>query len=318
MTRRILVTGATGFVGRALCERLTQRGVCVRAATRTPASAVHSAAEVCVVGEIGAQTDWQRALSGVDCVLHLAARAHVMSSVAAADELYQEVNARGTARLAAAAAAAGITRFMYLSSVKVNGEGGADVSYSASDEPRPQDPYGRSKWQGEQELRRAAAHSAMEFVIVRAPLVYGAGVRANFLRLMRWVDRGTPLPFGAIHNRRSLISVWNLADALQFLVEHPAAGENVWMVADDADVSTPELIQALGRALQCQPRLFNVPPAILSLLARLSGRSAELQRLCGSLRVDSRPIREQLRWQAPLTLAAGLERTAAWYRAAAT
>jgi nucleoside-diphosphate-sugar epimerase len=311
------VTGATGFVGRVLCELLTRRGLRVRAATRTPAPAGGAFAEVSPVGEIGAQTEWQAALEGVDWVLHLAARAHVMGVAAAETDAYQEVNARGTARLVTAAAAAGVTRLVYLSSVKVNGEATAGAAYSALDEPQPQDAYGRSKWQGERELQALAQGSALEFAIVRAPLVYGAGVRANFLRLMSWVDRGTPLPFGSVHNLRSLIGVWNLADVLLRIAEHPAAAGRVWMVSDGADVSTPELIRALGRALGRSPRLVRVPVALLRLAARLAGRGAEVQRLCASLQVDSTPVRTQLGWEPPLTLAAGLERTAAWYRSEA-
>jgi UDP-glucose 4-epimerase len=206
---------------------------------------------------------------------------------------------------------------VYLSSVKVNGEATAGAAYSALDEPQPQDAYGRSKWQGERELQALAQGSALEFAIVRAPLVYGAGVRANFLRLMRWVDRGTPLPFGSVHNLRSLIGVWNLADVLLRIAEHPAAAGRVWMVSDGTDVSTPELIRALGRALGRSPRLVRVPVALLRLAARLAGRGAEVQRLCASLQVDSTPVRTQLGWEPPLTLAAGLERTAAWYRSEA-
>lgn len=313
MTRRVLVTGATGFVGRTLCEVLTQRGLRVRAATRTAQVPCANAAEVCVVGEINQRTDWSRALEDVDWVMHLAARAHLLGATAADADAYREVNSLGTAALTAAAARSGVSRFVFLSSVKVNGEATPARPYSARDEPRPADPYAVSKWEGELAVRHASSGSRIQSAIVRSPLVYGPGVRANFLRLLRWVDRGMPLPFAAVRNRRSLISVWNLADVLIRVAEHPAAPGRVWMVSDGSDVSTTDLVRALALAMGRKARLLPVPVRLLYLAGTLAARQAEIDRLCGSLVVDISETREQLEWTPPLTLQAGLERTVAWY-----
>jgi nucleoside-diphosphate-sugar epimerase len=313
MTKHVLVTGATGFVGRALCEALTQRGMRVRAATRTPCPTLENAAEICVVGEIGSRTDWNSALEGVDWVMHLAARAHVLAGGKEQDAVYREVNTLGTAALAAAAARSGATRFVYLSTVKVNGDSSAEVVYTSHDEPRPSDAYALSKWQGELALQGISPGSQMQCSTVRSPLVYGTRVRANFLRLMRWVDRGVPLPFGAVSNRRSLISVWNLSDALIRVAEHRAAGGRVWMVSDGADLSTPDLVRGIGRAMGRRVRLVSVPVGLLRLAGTLSARRAEVDRLCGSLVVDISETRSQLDWSPPFTLQASLDRTVASY-----
>ena len=273
MTKRVLVTGAAGFVGRTVCEALTRRGLRVRAAKHTTPPVSDSGAEICVVGEIGSRTDWSRALEGVDWVMHLAARAHLTRGGARDNAAYREVNALGTARLAAAAARSGVARLVYLSSVKVNGEMSA-VPYSAHDEPRPADAYALSKWEGELAVRDAALGSPMQCSIIRSPLVYGSGVRANFLRLMRWVDRGMPLPFGAVKNLRSLISVWNLADALIRAAEHQAAPGHVWMVSDGADVSTPDLVRALALAMGRPVRLVSVPIGLLYFAGTIGARAA--------------------------------------------
>jgi nucleoside-diphosphate-sugar epimerase len=310
-----LVTGATGFVGRILCETLTRRGMQVRAAIRRSCPPSTSVAETCVVGDIGSTTDWDEALAGVDWVMHLAAHAHVLRGGAADATAYHEVNARGTERLAEAAARSGVARLIYLSTVKVNGEATAGVPYAPEDEPRPVGAYALSKWHGEQALREIARSSQLEDVTVRSPLVYGAGVRANFLHMMDWIGRGTPLPFGAVRNLRSLISVWNLADVLVRSAEHPRAAGRVWMVSDGTDVSTPELLRALGQAMGRRVKLAAVPVTLLRIAGALAGKRGELDRLCGSLVVDIRETRSQLEWTPPLTLQSGLQRTAAWYLA---
>jgi nucleoside-diphosphate-sugar epimerase len=312
VSQRVLVTGANGFVGRILCEALASRGLKVRAATRTPASV---ADENVVIGQIGSHTDWSAALEDVQWVFHLAARVHMLGRPAPADlETYREVNARGTAVLATAAARAAVGRFVYLSSIKVNGEGSRSGCYSRTDAPQPADAYAVSKWEGELAVRDAAAGSAMQWATVRSPLVYGAGVGANFLRLIRWVDRERLLPFGAVNNRRSLISVWNLADVLIRAAEHPAAASKVWLVADGPDLSTPQLVRTLARALERQPRLLAVPPLLLRTAAALTGQRAAMARLCGSLAVDSSATRSGLDWTPPLSLEEGVRRTVAWYR----
>lgn len=312
---RVLVTGANGFVGRVLCEILTQAAFTVRAAVRTPRPLVAGIAESVAVGDIGVATDWQAALLGVDCVIHAAARAHILHDEAAGSDLYFETNERGTQRLADAAARARVRRFVYLSSVKVNGEETSEKAYTSTDDPHPLDAYGVSKWRAEQQLARLAARTGMEVVIVRSPLVYGPRVRANFLRLMRWVDRGLPLPLGAVANRRSLVSIWNLCDLLAHVLIHPRAPGHTWMVSDGEDLSTPDLIRRIGSAMGRRVRLIPVPVGLLQSFARLVGRRAEIARLCGSLAIDITPARATLGWSPPVTLDVALERTVAWYLA---
>ena len=311
----VLVTGATGFVGRTLCGTLTRSGHVVRAAVRADRVVRGAAAETVSVGEIGAATDWRSALRGIDCVIHLAARAHIPHDVSANDHLYAETNGRGTARLVEQAVEAGIRRFIYLSTVKVNGEGTTDRPYAATDEPRPQDAYGKSKLAGELAVLEAG-RLALEVAIVRAPLVYGPGVRANFLRLMNWVDRQRPLPLAAVDNKRSMVSLWNLCDLLQNLLTNSGANGRVWMVSDGEDVSTPELIRRIGSAMDRRVRLLPLPVAALQALGVLCGRREEVTRLCSSLVIDLTDTRAGLRWSPPLSMREGLARTVAWYRSA--
>jgi len=260
-------------------------------------------------------TEWRPALADVDLVVHGAARTHVPRDAPQKRALYEAVNAHGTRHLAQAAARAGVRRFVYLSSIKVNGEATSQRPYQASDLPDPRDDYGKSKLQGETYLMQAAAGTGMEAAIVRPPLVYGPGVRANFLRLMRWVDSQWPLPLGAIHNQRSLVSVWNLCDLIETLLANrrPAAG--MWLVSDGEDLSTPDLIRRLGRAMQRTVRLVAVPVPLLQVCAAIAGRRAEAARLCGSLRVSITATREALGWSPPVLMDEALMRTAAWYRA---
>jgi nucleoside-diphosphate-sugar epimerase len=313
--KRVLVTGATGFVGRSVCEALTEVGCLVRAALHTDLPLPVHVAEAVLVGGIGERTDWEQALRGIDAVVHLAAKAHVVRGLpaAAAAALYA-VNALGTQRLVQAAAKAGVRRFLYLSSVKVNGEGRVDRPYGRDDVPDPQDAYGRSKWQGEQFVTSLPADAAPERVIVRAPLVYGPGVRAHFLRLMQWVEAGWPLPLGAVRNARSMISVANLAHMLVHVLNRATAVGGTWMASDGRDLSTPELILLIASAMQRPVRLVPVPVSLLRLGGRLLGRAGEINRLCSSLTVDISATRQQLGWSAPLSVAAGIERTVQWYR----
>ena len=269
-------------------------------------------AERVVVGDIGRATLWDDALREVDVVVHLAARAHVLHDTPDNAHLYLEINQHGTAALAQAAARAGVRRFILLSSVKVNGDDSGDGAYGAADAPAPPDAYGVSKMLAEQAVRSVAEESGMEAVIVRPPLVYGPGVRANFLRLMRWVEAGRPLPLGAIVNRRSLVSVWTLADLLTTVLDHPAAA-GTWMVSDGEDFSTPELIRQIGVAMNRQVRLLAAPVGLLRLAGALLGRRAEVARLCGSLAVDIAATRQKLGWRPPLSAAEALRRTVGWY-----
>lgn len=309
----VLVTGATGFVGSALCETLLQSGYTVRVALRSDRAVAPAVAEKAVVGLIDATTDWDAALQGVDSVLHLAARAHVLQDSPAQEALYFDTNERGTQCLAQAAKRLGVRRLVYLSSVKVNGEGAVDRAYSSQDIPSPQDAYGMSKWLGEQALVETARGTDMEAVIVRSPLVYGPGVRANFLRLLRWIDKGRPLPLGAVNNRRSLVYVRNLCDLLVRLLTHPAAAGRTWMVSDGEDLSTPQLLRCIAAAMNRRVRLLPVPVSLLRVCGRVLGRGAEVERLCGSLTVDSAQTRRELQWSPTVSVTEALALTVDWY-----
>jgi nucleoside-diphosphate-sugar epimerase len=307
----VLVTGANGFVGRVLCAHLRERGLQVRRALRRATPEEESDV---VVGEIGPDTDWRAALEGVAIVIHLAARTHVTLDTAE-DPLLEcrRVNVEGTRRLAVAAARAGVRRLVFLSSAKVNGEATVQP-FREVDQPHPTDAYGVSKWEGEQALMHVAKESGMEWVILRVPLLYGPGVRANFLSLMRAVDRGVPLPLGAVRNLRSLLYVGNLVDAIRVCLSHPEAANKLFMVSDGEDVSTCELVSRLAAALSVRPRLISVPLPLLRLAGTLTGRTALVDRLTGSLRLDSSLIRSKLGWVSPFTLEVALAQTVRWYR----
>lgn len=311
MTARVLVTGATGFIGTTLCGNLTESGYVVRAALRRDRPLPLGTAEKIVVGEIDESTDWSAAVDGVDSVVHLAARVHVMHDSASNARLYEQTNALGTQQLVSAAARAGVRRFIYLSTIKVNGEERPIGAYRADDTPNPQDAYGKSKWDGEQALLAAAG--SMEAAIVRPPLVYGPGVRANFLRLLSWVDKEYPLPLDAVDNRRSLVSVWNLCDLLAHLLQCPLPHNQAWLVSDGEDLSTPALIRRIAAAMGRRSRLWPVPVPLLQVAGALTGKSAEISRLRGSLVVDIAPTRERLAWSPPMTVDEALRRTARWY-----
>ncbi len=308
----VLVTGANGFVGRALCAALAAAGHSVRMAVRAAQPDLPGAV---AVGDIGPATDWRAALDGMGTVVHLAARTHVLHETAI-DPLaeYRRINVGGTERMARSAAAMGVRRLVFLSSVKVNGESTMARPFTESDAPHPEDAYGISKLEAEQALSRIAAETSLEVVVLRPPLVYGPGVKGNFLRLMRLVARGVPLPLGAIRNRRSLVYVGNLADAIVKAVEAPRAAGATYLVADGEHVSTPELVRGLARALDVKPRLLSLPLAALGLGATLAGKRAEFARLTGSLQVDSSRILREIDWQPRYSLTQGLTETARWYR----
>lgn len=311
--KRVLVTGATGFVGRTLCDTLARAGYVVRAALRDDKPSSQSIAEKVVVGDITSRTQWTGALVAVDAVVHLAARAHVLHDSPSNADLYIETNARGTLCLAQAAARAGVCRFIFLSSIKVNGEQTVDHAYTALDEPAPVDTYGSSKWLAEQSLAEIGGVTDMQIATIRPPLVYGPGVRANFLRLMRWVDRRIPLPLGAVRNQRSLVSVWNLCDLVRVLLEREHAPSRTWMVSDGEDLSTPELIRRMALAMNRPARLPSVPVPVLRTAGRLLGKQAEVHRLCSSLTVDIATTRAELGWSPPVSVDEALRRTVQWY-----
>jgi nucleoside-diphosphate-sugar epimerase len=307
---KVLITGASGFVGRALIE--TSAPLQWRAAVRVDAAPTEAADQV-IVGDIGGLTDWSLALAGIDCVVHLAARVHVMHPTAKDRIEFERVNVLGTERLARTAAAMGVKRFVYLSSIKVNGERTTGRAFRADDVPQPQDEYARSKLEAERRLADLEGDSGMIVSIVRSPLVYGPGVRANFLRLLTLAHSGLPLPLASIANTRSMVSVWNLCDLICALLLHERPMKGVFMVADGENVSTAELVRRLARMMRRPARVFPMPLCALQALAVVTGRSSELGRLCNSLAVDISETRGRLSWSPPLTLDAGLNRTAQWY-----
>lgn len=306
---RILVTGANGFVGRALCAVLAERGHLVVAVVR-PGRAAPARTEAAVVGDLDGDTDWSKALHGVDAVVHLAARVHVMRDEAD-DPLaeFRRVNVAGTRRLAEQAAAAGVRRLVFVSSVKVNGDNSPGRPFTDADPPAPPDAYGLSKHEAEMALAAVAAATGLETVVVRPPLVYGPGAAGNFRVLLDAVRRGLPLPLAAVRNRRSLVFVGNLVDALALCAEHPAAAGRTYFVRDGEDVSTAQLFRLLARALGRPARLWPLPPALLRAAATLLGRTAAADRVLGSLQVDDGALRLSLGWRPPFTLAEGLALT---------
>lgn len=313
--RRVLITGASGFVGEAICRHLTQRECDVRAAVRTVAAqGASDPADRVEVGDIGPDTDWREALAGITDIIHLAARVHVMQDDGLEPvSAYREVNVDGTRRLAEQAAEAGVRRFVFLSSIKVNGERTRSEPFRSRDEPSPQDAYARSKWEAEQALASVAAGTGLEIVTIRPPLVYGVGVRANFLRLMRLIERGWPLPLAGIDNRRSLVSLDNLVDLLVHCIAAPAGAGKTFLVSDGEDLSTPELIRRIAQAMGREPRLFHVSPKLLSSAARLLGKRELFDRLGGSLQVDISETRRQLNWTPPQSVDEAIAQTVEWY-----
>lgn len=311
----VLVTGATGFIGRALCAKLLAEGAQTRAAVwrEEPAGSIQAGLDVVPIDSIGPDTDWNRALAGIDAVIHLAARVHVMDEKAEEPlAAYRRVNVAGTERLARMAAANGVKRLIFMSSVKVHGEE-TPVRYTEHDIPAPLDPYGVSKLEAEDILRKIAAKTGLEVVVIRPPLVYGPGVKANFYKLMGIVARGLPLPFGSVNNARSLIYLGNLIDAVILCSRHPSAAGQTFLISDGENVSTPELIRRIAAALGKPARLFPFPPEIMRFAGKLTGRASAVDRLLGSLAVDDSKIRKELGWKPPFTMTEGLKETAEWY-----
>jgi len=305
---RILVTGASGFIGKALCRELLARAHTVRAAVRETDSSAAAEVQQIPVPDIAAEFDRRALVGGVDAVVHLAAIAHR----AVSDSELRRVNIDAAVRLAEAAAGT-VRRFVFLSSVKVHGEDSGAGAYSETEALRPEDSYGRSKLEAERALTELAARSAMELVLIRPPLVYGPGVKANFLRLLRWVDSGVPLPLAMVRNRRSLIYLGNLVDAIARCAEHPAA-RGPYLVSDKEAVSTPELVSRIARALERPARLVPAPQALLRIAGMIAGRGDEIRRLTGNLAVDSSRARRLLAWEPPYALDEGLAETARWFR----
>jgi len=312
----LLVTGASGFVGRALVARLLQRHQVRISARATTIERIHPKVEVSLGKPLSPVEDWSQALARVSTVVHCAGRVHIMTEQATDPLLeFRQINVDGTLNLARQAAAAGTKRFIFLSSIKVNGEStNPGCPFTADQQPDPGDPYGVSKLEAELALRSLASQTGMEVVIIRPPLVYGPGVKANFLEMMRWLARGAPLPFGSVTtNKRSLVALDNLVDLVDLCVDHPLAANQTFLVSDGEDLSTAALLHRLSLALGRPARLIPVPVGLLKLGAALLRRSAVAQRLCGSLELDIGKTREMLGWSPPVSVDEGLRRTAEYW-----
>ncbi|MBT3358081.1 MAG: SDR family oxidoreductase [Rhodospirillales bacterium] len=312
---RVLVTGATGFVGNALIPDLLRAGHSVRAAVWSDLGGdLAEGASAVEVGDIGPETNWDTALQDVEGIIHLAARAHVMDETST-DPMaaYRRINTAGTQRLAEAAARTGVRRFVFLSSIKVNGERTDGCPFNEAFVPAPEDAYGITKLEAEQALKAEANRYGMQTAVLRSPLVYGPDVKGNFLRLLGICQKGLPLPLSAIRNARSLIYVGNLANVLRTCLDHEAAAGETFLISDGAPVSTPDLLRGVAAALGTRARLFPAPEALLRGAAGVLGKSAMAERLIGSLAVDDRKIRKILAWHPPFSMLEGLRETAAWY-----
>jgi nucleoside-diphosphate-sugar epimerase len=312
----VVVTGANGFIGKALCQTLTCAGYAVtgvvRAADRIDASAPYHFA---VIGEIDGTTNWFECMAQVDVIVHLAAQVQVAQRNASQClATMRMVNFEGTENLARQAAAAGVKRLVYVSTVKINGEQTYGRPFKPEDAPSPRDPYAISKFEAEQALLRVASETALQPIIIRPPLVYGPGVKGNFLSLIRWIDKGLPLPLARIDNRRSLIALDNLIDILMRCIHHPAVSGEIFLVSDGEDLSTPELIRRIAGALRRPARLWPVPMTLLRLAAQAIGKRQGFDRLCGSLQVDSSRARTVLGWRPPVPVNQALSRTVEWYQ----
>ncbi|TPX27628.1 UDP-glucose 4-epimerase family protein [Cylindrospermopsis raciborskii] len=312
----ILITGANGFVGKALCHELSGRSThnLVFAATRSTHSQITLPLNVQQVIVPSLQDLVQRRdiISQVDCIIHLAARVHQMKDNAANPlSAFRLINTEATYQLARAVAEQGVKRFIYLSSIKVNGEETTEYHpFTAEDIPAPRDPYGISKAEAEIQLKNISSETGLEVVIIRPPLVYGSGVKGNFLSMMQWLDKGFPLPLGAIYNRRSLVSLPNLVSLITTCIHHPAAANQTFLVSDNADISTTDLIRQMAHSLGKKPLLIPVPTYCLKFMASLLGKQSLALRLCSSLQVDIQKTQALLHWNPPVSLKEGINLTA--------
>ena len=312
----LLLTGGSGFVGQALTNNQTIQSLGITVVGRRPNISLSSNIRQITIGDFLPSTEWSRYLPGIDTVIHLAARVHVISETAS-DPLaeFRKTNTASTLNLASQAAASGVSRFIFLSSIKVIGEFSQPGKPFTSDDINiPTDPYGLSKFEAEQGLRKLANQTGMEVVIIRPPLIYGPGVKANFLEMMRWLDKGVPLPLGAINNKRSLVALENLVDLIITCIDHPAAANQTFLAGDGEDLSTTELLSRISKALGKPARLIPVPERLLKIGLNAVGKKDIAQRLCGSLQVDISKAKDLLGWEPPVSVDDGLKKTVAWFK----
>jgi len=311
----ILVTGSTGFVGGAVVKRLfsDKKHIVYAAVRHVSEELTEKVAQVCV-GSLTGNTNYSEALKGMDCVIHCAARVHVMNDDVT-DPLaeFRRVNVEGTLNLASQASKAGVKRFVFISSIKVNGEGTFDIPFSPDDKVNTKDPYGLSKWEAEQGLCALAEETGLEVVIIRPPLIYGPGVKANFQSMIQWLKKGVPLPFGAIHNQRSMVALDNFVDFIALCIYHPKAANQTFLISDGEDVSTTELLRKVAKAFDKKSRLIPVPVSFMRFAAGLLGKQAMADRLFGSLQVDNAKARNLLGWRTVISMDEQLKKTVKSY-----
>lgn len=310
----ILLTGATGFIGQAVLVQLLRRQECnIRTYGRRAPVGLHGNAAqntLHITGELSNCADFSAALIDIDVVIHCAAQAHVMTlSPEHSDDIYWAANVEGTCNLVRQSIAEGVKRFIFISSVKVNGESTTNASpFSHTSLPAPEDNYGRSKQAAEDGLRTLVANSGMELVVIRPPLVYGPGVKGNFRSLLTVAEKNLPLPLGAINNQRSMVALDNLVDLIMTCITHPHAANQTFLVSDDQDISTTQLLEMMTRAAGKSPRLLAVPMSWLRLVGKLTGKQAVIERLCGNLQVDISHTKKMLGWQPPISVEDGIKR----------
>mgnify|MGYP001555677476 CR=1 FL=1 len=310
-----LVTGADGFVGNALCQYLLSEGKNVSGSLWHEGLSVPVGVNATVVGDLNSETKWEKVLNGIDVVVHTAARVHVMNE-GSVDPLseYRKVNVEGTAKLAKSAAQEGVKRFVYISSIKVNGELTSDGKpFKVDSDPVPLDPYGISKFEAEEELKKISKDTGMEFVIVRPPLIYGPGVKANFHKMISWVMKGVPLPFGSVKNKRSFIALENLVDFLYRCAIHPKAANQTFLISDGRDMSTAELLKKVAIAVGKRHRVFPFPVFILAAIGMVFRKKDVVSRLIGNLQVDSTPAFSLLGWKPVISIDEALKKVAEGY-----
>ena len=312
--RRVLVTGADGFIGSALCDQLAIRGFQVRRAVRALSPNLARQDDLHAIGDLSAFADWRSLTSGVEAIMHLANRAHRAVRASRNEvELIRSINVGATVQLATSAARTGVRRFVYVSSVHVNGSSTAGVPFTEEDIPAPVGVYATSKWQAEQALRDIESSMGLPVTIVRPPLVYGPRVKGNMLTLLNLIGRRTPLPLGSIHNLRSFVAVANLADLLIRCVDHPAASGSLFLAADGEDVSTPDLVRMIASAMGARVRMPHVPTMALRMIAAVLGRRSAFESFAGSLQVSSAHARAALGWRPPVDLQHGIEVMTEWF-----